>query len=50
MSAVVIRFKGSRELSAIVLKAPRSGMKVEDYFVQARRGWVRLHETGQQGP
>jgi integrase len=22
------------------------GMKVEDYFVQGRRGWVRLHEKG----
>ncbi|HEX2999851.1 MAG TPA: tyrosine-type recombinase/integrase [Armatimonadota bacterium] len=22
------------------------GMKVEDYFIQARRGWVRLHEKG----
>ena len=21
-------------------------MKVEDYFVQGRRGWVRLHEKG----
>jgi hypothetical protein len=20
------------------------GMKVEDYFIQGRRGWVRLHE------
>ena len=22
------------------------GMKVEDYFIQGRRGWVRLHEKG----
>lgn len=22
------------------------GMKVEDYFVQGRRGWIRLHEKG----
>ena len=22
------------------------GMKVEDYYVQKRRGWVRLHEKG----
>jgi integrase/recombinase XerD len=22
------------------------GMKVEDYFVQGRRGWVRLYEKG----
>jgi integrase len=21
------------------------GMKVEDYFIQGRRGWVRLHES-----
>jgi integrase len=24
------------------------GMKVEDYFIQGRRGWVRLHEKGRQ--
>ena len=24
-------------------------MKVEDYYVQKRRGWVRLHEKGRQG-
>jgi site-specific recombinase XerD len=23
-----------------------AGMKVEDYFIQGRRGWVRLHEKG----
>jgi integrase/recombinase XerD len=23
-----------------------TGMKVEDYFIQGRRGWVRLHEKG----
>jgi integrase/recombinase XerD len=23
-----------------------TGMKVEDYYVQKRRGWVRLHEKG----
>jgi integrase len=22
------------------------GMKVNDYFIQGRRGWVRLHEKG----
>ncbi len=22
------------------------GMKIEDYFIQGRRGWVRLHEKG----
>ena len=22
------------------------GMKVEDYFIQGRRGWVRLYEKG----
>ena len=22
------------------------GMKVEDYYIQKRRGWVRLHEKG----
>jgi len=25
------------------------GMKVEDYFIQGRRGWVRLHEKGGKG-
>ena len=24
------------------------GMKVEDYFIQGRRGWVRLHEKGRR--
>jgi integrase len=23
-----------------------TGMKVEDFYVQKRRGWVRLHEKG----
>src|SRR5438105_2383103 len=23
-----------------------AGMHVEDYFIQGRRGWVRLHEKG----
>jgi integrase/recombinase XerD len=26
------------------------GMKVEDYFIQGRRGWARLHEKGRQAP
>ncbi|HEV2099503.1 MAG TPA: hypothetical protein VGR45_11345 [Stellaceae bacterium] len=25
------------------------GMKVKDYFIQGRRGWVRLHEKGGKG-
>ncbi len=27
-----------------------TGMKVEDFYVQKRRGWVRLHEKGGKGP
>ena len=26
------------------------GMKVEDFYVQKRRGWVRLHEKGARSP
>jgi hypothetical protein len=25
-----------------------TGMKVEDFYVQKRRGWVRLHEKGRR--
>jgi hypothetical protein len=34
----------------MVYTLPRGGaaisMKVEDFYVQGRRGWVRLHEKG----